>query len=79
VDEQHIDQRASPYEAWAYTEEAMNSLRRIESLVAKHVNDQAGAVKRMERDVKFIRTWAHWCASAALMFLGLVVYHYFFR
>ena len=60
-------------------EEAKQALMRIEGLLREHINQQAELVRRVERDVGQIRTWTHWCAAAAFVFLGLIVYHYFFK
>lgn len=59
--------------------QAEDCLLRIESLLEKQVKDQVARSAWLEQEIRNIRHMANWCALAALVYLGLMAYHYFFR
>jgi hypothetical protein len=64
------------YETRNAVEQMKDCLLRIEGRLSD-VDKQAASLRQLESHVRTIRSWAHWCAAAAAIYIGITVYSWF--
>ena len=67
------------YETKTASVETKEALLRIEAVLKAQSAQQTELMRRMDQHLGNIKSMVNWCGLAALVYLGLLSYHYFFK